>query len=60
MTSIFPAMELVVTNPEVSMLRAFVLRAKGLDTDNVPCLLVRACVSSVVETYGDSAVDKLA
>ena len=53
-------MELVVTNPEVSMLRAFVLRAKGLDTDNVPCLLVRACVSSVVETYGDSAVDKLA
>ena len=60
MTSIFPEIEELVKNPDVSMLRAFVLRTKGLDTDNVPCLLERACVSSVVETYGDNAADKLA
>ena len=42
------------------MVRAFELSAKGVDTDNVPCLLERACVSSVVETDGDNAADKLA
>jgi len=50
MTSIFPESAELVTNEAVSMLKAFeLLRAKGLDTDNVPCTVVRACVSSFDE-----------
>ena len=61
MASIFPESAELDANPVMSTLRAFApLRAKGLDTDNVPCLLERACVSSVDEAYGASAVDKLA
>ena len=68
-TSILPEREELVRNPDVSMLRAFVLRTNGLDTDKVPCFVERAwfiadvsafALSSVAEAYGDSAADKLA
>ena len=64
-----PEREELVRNDEVSMLRAFVLRTNGLDTDKVPCFVERAwfiadvsafALSSVADARGDSAADRLA